>query len=186
MLARSLVLVSLSAALTWFTARSSETPDRRSVDTVIVGDADSEAAHGYAGYDDHAGVVRDTTFREARGWMRYAMTTFDDTEVTVACTFAGGHAEPRQYDVLVEDSLVATRVLDVSATTPTTVDIRVPFAVTKGRPSVAVTVRGRAGPTPALRALRVIQDHHEVDAFANAFDTAVPSARSHHLLGVVR
>lgn len=182
-----LFAASLLGVLGWNApAMETASPDRRIVDTVIVGDADSEDAHGYAGHDDRAGVANDTTFREARGWMRYAMTTFDDTDVTIACTFAGGHAEARQFDVLVEDSLVASRTLDVSAKAPTVVEIRVPFAVTKGRTNVAVTMRGRSGPTPALRALRTIQDHHEFEReFVQAVEAAPPSL-THHLLGVVR
>lgn len=168
--------MSLSGAFVW-TAASVSVPDRRVVDTVIVGDAESEQMHGYAGHDDRAGVANDTTYREARGWMRYAMMTFDDTEVTIACTFAGGHAETRQYDVVVEDSVVAQRTVPAAAPA-SVVEIRVPFAVTKGRTHVAVTLRGRSGPTPALRMLRILQDHHEFDA--------VPSSLSHHLLGVVR
>lgn len=174
MLLRSLVLaVSLSGALSWFATP----PDRRIVDTVIAGDAESEAAHGYAGHDDRAAVANDTAFREARGWMRYAMTTFDDTEVTIALAFGGGHADARQYDIVVEDSLVAMRTLAAHAAA-SVVEIRVPFTVTKGRTNIAVTLRGRSGPTPALRMLRILQDHHE---FA-----VTPYSLSHHLLGVVR
>lgn len=151
-------LLSLSAA------------DRRIVDTVIAGNADSEQAHGYAGHDDSAGIASDSTYREARGWMRYALTTFDDTEVTLACTFLA--STTGNYDVVVEDSVVTHATLQK----PGTVEIRVPFAVTRGRTNIAVTLRGRDGATPRLHAIRVLQDHHELYS---------PSA-VHHLLGVAR
>ncbi|MCA0374125.1 MAG: hypothetical protein LCH84_00555 [Gemmatimonadetes bacterium] len=165
--------------------------DRRIVDTVVAGDAESEAAHGYAGHDDLAGVVQDTTFRRARGWMRYAMTAFDDTEVTLEGVFAG-EAEARQVDLLVEDSLVARRTV-APASGPVTIAVRVPFAITRGRATIAVMVRGREGWTPALRLLRVVQDHHELAALRPAHGEASRfalhagvAAPVHPLSGVVR
>ncbi len=144
--------------------------DRRIVDTVIAGDAESEQAHGYAGHDDSAGIASDSTYREARGWMRYALTTFDDTEVTLACAFLA--SPTTQYDVVVEDSVIARSTLKG----PGIVEVRVPFAVTRGRTNIAVTLRGRDGATPRLHSIRVLQDHHELYS---------PSA-VHHLLGVAR
>ena len=140
-----------------------------------MGDARSEASHGYAGHDASSGIVGGRTSRQARGWMRYALTTFDDTDVTLECTFgdensASGNV-PRGYDVIVEDSLIATRTF-ASAPTAGVVEIRVPFAVTKGRTNIAVTIRGHDGPTPVLHVLRVLQDHNEVD-----HQTSFPTAR---------
>ncbi len=147
--------------------------DRRVVDVAEVGNARSEANHGYAGDDVVTGVVDGTPFRQARGWMRYALAIFDDTEVTVALTFVPQAVDdvhvPRRYDVLVEDSLVASRTFTAQTTTPTVVDIVVPLAITKGRTSIAVTIRARGGPTPALRELRTIQDHNEVDPSPTLF-----------------
>ena len=148
-------------------------PDRRVVDVAEAGNPRSEATHGYAGYDVIAGVADGTPFRQARGWMRYVLTTFDDTEVTVAVIFVGDDSESRGYDIIVEDSLIATRTHSAHSTTPTVVEIAVPLAVTRGKSSIAVMVRARGGPTPALRELRTIQDHNEVD-------------QSHNLLGVAR
>lgn len=154
--------------------------DRRVVDVVQAGDAQSEANHGYAGHDATSGVVRGRPFRVARGWMRYALATFDDTEVTLECTFgdegrATGNA-PRRYDVIVEDSVIATRtyvaVAPSADSAASRVEIRVPFALTKGRTHIAVTIRGHDGPTPVLHVLRVLQDHNEVD-----HQTSFPAAR---------
>ena len=139
--------------------------DRRVVDTVIAGNSVSEIAHGYAGHDATSGMVDGKSFRAARGWMRYALTTFDDTEVTLAWTFAPSAGEganvSREYDVLVEDSVVATRSYGASSSTVSVVEIVVPFALTKGRTNIAVMLRAHGGSTPALREVRVIQDHNE-------------------------
>lgn len=186
--ARTIIEFALAAAAGFFLARVPNN-DRRIVDTVTVGNAESEANHGYAGYDDFAGVVNDTTYRQARGWMRYAVTTFDDTEVTVACTFVGGSG-PLNYDVVVEDSLVASRTFTAQPGASKVVEITVPFSLTKGRTNIAVIIRGRGGPTPALRELRIIQDHHEfgqttTDIGALSAVTS-PSASSQIQFGVAR
>lgn len=148
--------------------------DRRIVDIVQVGTADSETRHGYVGEDAVAGNANGQTFRQARGWMRYALTTFDDTEVTVALTFANGDAVGEgatlHYEMVVEDSLIATRSFTASPSSPpgssSVVEIAVPFVLTKGKTNIAVIIRAREGPTPALLSLRTIQDHNEVQQFA--------------------
>lgn len=142
------------------------------VDVVHAGDVHSDETHGYVGHDASSGITNGRTFRQANGWMRYALSTFDDTEVTLECTFgverSANHNARRRYDVLVEDSLIATRTFTAYAQ-PTdsgalqVLEIRVPFSVTKGRTSIAVTIRGHDGPTPKLYLLRVLQDHNEVD-----------------------
>ncbi len=134
------------------------------MDSVEAGNARSEAVHGYAGHDAASGLVDGKSYRQTRGWMRYALTTFDDTEVTLACAFVTpSDSVARGYDVVVEDSLIATRTLAASGANAGFVEIRVPFAVTKGKTNIAVIIRARDGLTPALRELRTIQDHNEHD-----------------------
>jgi hypothetical protein len=151
-------LLAACATVAWanpFAAR-----DRRVVDLVAAGSARSEAEHGYAGHDDTTGTIDGRAYRQARGWMRYAVTTFDDTEVTIACTFLGSASG--EFDLIVEDSVIATKHVDVTTGTPTIVELLVPFAVTKGKTSIAVMLRAHRGPTPRLHELRTIQDHNEV------------------------
>jgi hypothetical protein len=142
-------------------------PDRRVVDLVAAGSALSEAEHGYAGHDDSTGSADGRAYRQARGWMRYAVTTFDDTEVTIACTFLSGTSG--SFDLIVEDSVIATKRVDVTTGTPTVVELLVPFAVTKGKTSIAVMLRAHNGPTPRLHELRTIQDHNEVPLPSGVF-----------------
>ena len=141
--------------------------DRRVVDLVAAGSARSEAEHGYAGHDDTTGTIDGRAYRQARGWMRYAVTTFDDTEVTIACTFLSSASG--SFDLIVEDSVVATKRVDVTTGAPTVVELLVPFAVTKGKTSIAVMLRAHDGPTPRLHELRTIQDHNEVPLPSGVF-----------------
>lgn len=146
-----LLVVALGAAVA---AR----PDRRIVDRITVGDVRSEMDHAYAGADVTSGVAGDRAFRQARGWLRYALTVFDDTEVTVALTFLGSDA-PRRFDLVVENHLVSSYTFRSSVSA--TVELRVPLELTKGHTNILVMFRATDGPTPALLELRRIQDHSE-------------------------
>lgn len=158
---RAVALAALVAAsATFMAATPLAARDRRVVDLVEVGVAVSEGDHGYAAHDDMAGTRNGRPYRQARGWIRYALTTFDDTEVTIACTFLGSVSG--SYDLVVEDSLVASKHFDAATDVPTEVNFLVPFAVTKGKVSIAVVLRARSGVTPQLHQLRTIQDHNEV------------------------
>ena len=137
--------------------------DRRVVDVAEAGNARSEHDHGYVGDDVSRGVADGRAFRQGRGWMRYALAVFDDTEVTIACTFLGGTTAPLNYELLVEDRVVAARTFTSATSTPTIVEFIVPFAITRAKSSIGVTLRARGGLTPALVQLRTIQDHLEDD-----------------------
>lgn len=164
--------------------------DRRVVDTVEAGNVNSEALHGYVGDDVVTGVAGGQPFRQARGWMRYALATFEDTEVTVVCTFVSSEAVARSYDVIVEDSLIATRTFAPLSAVPAVVEIKVPFGLTKGRSHIAVILRARGGPTPALRELRIVQDHNEYEYVSGGQRHVpalpVPSHDLHNPFGVAR
>ena len=133
-------------------------PDRRIVDRVTVGDARNEQAHAYAGEGVATGVAKGLVFRQASSWMRYALTVFDDTEVTIACTFAGSDA-PRTFDLVIENTVVTT--YSFNSADSATVELRVPIALTAGKTNILVMLRANNGPTPPLLALRSVQDHNE-------------------------
>ncbi|MEO8623065.1 MAG: DUF6805 domain-containing protein, partial [bacterium] len=82
-------------------------PDRRIVDRVTIGDLRSEQEHAYAGENVTTGASQGRTFRQTRSWMRYALTVFDDTEVTIGCTFLGSDT-PGTFDLIVENRVVST------------------------------------------------------------------------------
>ena len=118
-------------------------PDRRVVDRIAIGDSLSEREHA---------CLKTAT------WTRCALATFDDTEVTIASTFAGTSA-PRSFDLVVENRTVATYTF--SSADSQTVELRVPLAITAGRTNILVTLRAHDGALPALIALRSEQDHNE-------------------------
>ena len=152
-----LVLACLSSVV-------SATPlDRRIVDRVIVGDTKSEGAHAYAADRDTTGVDHGHAFRSARGWLRYALSVFDDTEVTIACIFArtGTHDRTGGFDLLIENQVVASYEYGPPSTLPDTLEVRVPIGLTRGRTNILVILRATMGATPPLLELRTVQDHNE-------------------------
>ena len=148
-------------------AHHATVPDRRVVDVAEVGDARSEDAHGYAAHDAVSGAMDGKPYRQTRGWMHFAMKTFEDTEVTVSLAFAAIDTVSRSYDLVVEDSVITTRTFSSKSGAAPAVDIVVPFALTKGKTNITVVIRARGGVTPALRQLRTIQDHYELDPLQN-------------------
>jgi hypothetical protein len=161
-----LALATVSCVLTTAAARGAVS-DRRIVDTVIAGDAASEAAHGYDDADATRGIADGKPFRQTRGWMHFVLSTFDDTDVTLALTFAGGGRasvhDGSAYDLVVEDSVLRPRAGRAADSSETVVEVAVPARLTRGKTGIVVFIRARGGLTPPLHALRVIQDHHEVD-----------------------
>lgn len=157
----TLVLVVLTAVAVCSAAIGA---DRRVVDVAEVGNPDSEAEHGFAGEALDAGRLNGTSHVATRAWMHFALTTFDDTEVTVELTLVNPDTTTRSFDLVVEDSVIATRTLAPQVLSPAVVPFAVPFARTKGKTHVVVIVRARDGSTPGVRRIRTIQDHYEVFA----------------------
>ena len=150
-------------------AASLPAPDRRIVDSVTVANLASETSHGYAGQADTVGLADGVRFRQTRGWLHYALRTFDDTEVTLALSFVPTDSVSRDYDVVVADSVIATRSYAGRRDSLPTVEVPVPFALTRGKASIIVLLRARGGLTPPLREVRTIQDHNEFDVSPHSF-----------------
>jgi len=156
----ALTIVPLTACL--FTAAAAHV-DRRIVDTTEVGNPTSEAVHGYAGDGASVGMLGGKPYRQTRGWMHYALKTFEDAPVTVACTFVSTDTVARSYDIVVEDSVIASRTFLPQSNSTSVVEIAVPFLLTKGKATVAIVIRARGGQTPALQMIRTIQEHYEFE-----------------------
>jgi hypothetical protein len=134
---------------------------RRVVDVVTVGDAASEREHEYAAQEVVEGRVEGRTFRQARGWMRYSLAIYEDTEVTLACTFRGSEGRPLTFDLVVEGRKITPTAFASPGAAPATAAYTIPFAITKGKTVISVTLAARGGPTPGLIELRTVQEHLE-------------------------
>jgi hypothetical protein len=154
---RALLLVLLTCAI----AAAASGQGRRVVDIVTIGDARSERDHDYAGDRVSEGVIDGTTFRQARGWMRYSLAAFDEGEVTLICTFRGTGGQRLTFDLVVEDRKILTRAFVSASAAPSRIEVVVPTSVTTGKTVLSVTIRGVDGPTPGLIELQNVQEHLE-------------------------
>ena len=135
--------------------------EARLVDAVIPGDLVGESVHESKGDKTHHGVFNDRGWRDAwdGGWFSYRMKVITGAPVSLACTFWGGEADQREFDILVNDRIVATQKL--SGNDPGrffTVEYPVPPELSNGSGTVTVSFRPHAGKIAGgLFALRVLK-----------------------------
>jgi hypothetical protein len=141
------------------------TQGRRVVDVVTAGDARSEREHDYAGEHVIEGIVDGKRFRQARGWLRYSLTTYDDTEVTVRCTFRGSEGQRLAFELLVEGRPVLTHTFVSPSDAPATMEFPIPMKVTRNKTIISVMIRAVNGLTPGLITLQTVQEHLERPAW---------------------
>jgi len=134
---------------------------RRVVDVVTAGDSASERAHDFAGDCVTGGTIDGRPYWQTRGWLSYALAVYEDTEVTLACTFRGSEGRTLPFDLLVEGRKIATHRFASPSSAPVSVEIRVPFSLTRGLTSIFIMLRAVDGPTPGLLDLRTVQEHLE-------------------------
>ncbi len=131
------------------------------VDAVTVGDPVLERAHAYAGEGVSEGLADGRRFRQALGWQRYAVSVYDDSEVTLGFTFRGSEGRAIAFDLIVEGQRVSRPVFNAPSSSPAVLEVRLPLSVTSGKTSLLVILRAAGGPTPGLIELRAVQEHLE-------------------------
>ena len=85
----------------------------RAVDTVEIGQTDSEKKHDMTGEKTSAGEFNGKHYRHATdsGWFSYRMKVLPDKPVEILCTYWGSDGGGRTFDVLVDGTKVATEKL---------------------------------------------------------------------------
>ena len=134
---------------------------RRVVDVVLAGDEKSAHDHDAEGEGLTEGTVAGRPFRQAAGWLRYTLRTFDDTEVTVACLCRGTEGRRLTFELFVDGQAAGTHTLASPSADPVLKEYRVPAKLTLGKTTISVTLRGVNGPTPGVLELRTVQEHLE-------------------------
>lgn len=86
--------------------------ERRTVDVVRIGDDASERLHGYKAEKTDGGVYEGRRFRYSRdGWFSYDLKALPNEPVRLMVTYWGGETRERTFDVLVDDTKIATQTL---------------------------------------------------------------------------
>jgi hypothetical protein len=131
------------------------------VDVVRAGEEKSERDHDAAGEGVTDGLVAGRAYRQASGWLRYTLRTFDDTDVTIACLCRGTEGRRVTFDLLVDGREAGTHTLESASEEPVIREFPIPRSLTDGKAKIAVTLRGVRGPTPGVIELRTLQEHLE-------------------------
>ena len=98
-------------------AEKARSRQRRTVDSVAIGDAESEKAHDLQGQNTQSGPFPAGTWRHANGggFFSYRMKVDPKQDNLAAVTYWGSDVGPRIFDVLVDGKRIATQTLNNSA-----------------------------------------------------------------------
>ncbi|MHB8970820.1 MAG: beta-L-arabinofuranosidase domain-containing protein [Pirellulaceae bacterium] len=124
--------------------------ERRTVDSVNIGQSDSEQAHQLQGEHTLSGPFAGRGWRHADdgGWFSYQMKVLPDQPMTVMCTYWGSDAGNREFDVLVNDTKIAAQRL-TAAQPGEFFDVvyDIPASCTSGRTSITLRFQAHPGAT---------------------------------------
>lgn len=122
--------------------------DARTADRLLPGDAASETAHHLQGKDAHTGVFNDRAWRDAEngGEFSFTLKTSGPGPYTLHCTYWGGEVGARTFDILVDNTKIATQTLDSNAPGAFfDVDYPLPAALTQGKSAITVIFQAHPG-----------------------------------------
>ena len=86
--------------------------EARVVDSVSPGEQQSETDHKFLGGDTQNGDFNGRKWRHAADWFSYEVKVLPAQPVQLACTFWGGDAGQREFDVVVDGKIIATENLN--------------------------------------------------------------------------
>jgi uncharacterized protein len=127
--------------------------ERRTVDTVRIGDEASEKAHNLQSERSDSWYYEGGRCRYARdGWFSYELTIPASGAMSLLCTYWGGETRPHTFDILVDGEKIATQHLAENQPGEFfDVEYTIPESLTRGKQRV--TVRFHAGPNESAGAL---------------------------------
>lgn len=138
--------------------------DGRTIDRVLVGNVTSETAHAQAGEGSNTGsgaygLHMETRWRDARGWFSYQVKVVPGGPLALLATYWGRELGARQFDVVVDGTVVATESLaDSHPQAFYDVAYPLPAALLAGKSRVTVQFRARPGNMAGgLFGLRVVR-----------------------------
>jgi hypothetical protein len=88
--------------------------EARTIDHIIPGQMQPERDHNFKGENTYKGLFRDRHWRDARsgGWFSFEMKVSPDTPVVLSCMYWGSDGPGRDFDILVDDTKIATERLN--------------------------------------------------------------------------
>ena len=122
--------------------------DARTLDRLLPGNTESETAHAFTGKNSHTGDLNGRSWRDAEdgGSFSFVLKTAPAGPQTLRCTFWGGEVGARTFDILIDDTRVATQTLNSDSPGEFfDLDYPLPTALTQGKSSVMVEFRAHPG-----------------------------------------
>jgi hypothetical protein len=127
-----------------------DTIQKRTVDSVVIGDDDSEQEHALQGQRSSSGEAFEHVWRHASGggWFSYRMNVAPEGPQSLHCVYWGGDRGPRVFDLLVDGEKIATQTLDRNKPNEFfAVEYPIPAALTAGKQHVTVRIQAQPGNT---------------------------------------
>lgn len=126
-----------------------EALDKRTVDRVVIGNAESEKRHKLQGKNTAAGLFRNMLWRHAgNGWFSYELAVKPDAKNVLLCTYWGSDSGNRRFGILVDDREIAHQTLNRDKPEKFfDVEYAVPEELTRGKKRVTVKVQADDGAT---------------------------------------
>ncbi len=122
--------------------------EARTIDFVQPGEMQPERDHAFDGENSRHGTHLDRKWRDAAdgGWFAFTLKADPDKPVALICTYWGSDAGQRTFDILVDDTVIATETLNRPAP-ETFVDIAypIPAELTRGKTATRITFQAHPG-----------------------------------------
>ncbi|MDQ3804505.1 MAG: glycoside hydrolase family 127 protein [Acidobacteriota bacterium] len=135
--------------------------EARTVDFAQPGEMQPERDHNMRGERTEAGEHQGRKWRHARdgGWVSFDLKVLPGEPVSLVCTYWGGEAGPRTFDILVDGARVATQSLQNDRPGQFfDVAYPLPEELTRGKEKITVRFQARPGNTAGgLYGLRVVR-----------------------------
>jgi hypothetical protein len=120
----------------------------RTIDEVVIGDGQSEAAHGLASEKSASAPSPNGSWRHAvdGGWFSYDMKLRGSPSAELLCTYWGSDSGNRRFDILVDGVKVAPQVLENNRPGRLfTQSYDIPTGLTRGKDQVTIRFQARPG-----------------------------------------
>ena len=128
-------------------ARKQKMLREQTVDTVIIGDRNSEREHNLESEKSATGRHRGKRWRHATNgaWFSYELNVLPDQPMVLMCTYWGSELG-RMFDILVDGEKIATQVVNVNYPGDFfDVTYEIPAGLTKGKEKVTVKFQAHPG-----------------------------------------
>lgn len=121
--------------------------ERRTIDRIHPGEQQSETDHKLQGQNTHTGEQMGRKWRDASdgGWFSYQIKVSPGQPLKLVCTYWGGDAGARRFDILVDGKILATQVLNRNQP-GTFFDVEYPLSEEWTRDKSKLTVTFQATP----------------------------------------